>query len=226
MASRTLSTSAQTTNDSSLDTSIAIPNTGSIATIDAGSLVVAFFRYENGSGGTITSVADSSGASGYIIKSYSTQPRVDIAYKHNHPGGSNVVITGTLSATMAYREGYVGVWTGTIGESDPIDGTESTIDGVDPSINKTVTGDGIIVMLSGSFSSGTPYVATSPAAILNTQRSYSAALWRSHTGSGSKTIAATGGAGTVHSLAVAFLDPVSASTVAPKSIQQFRQRRI
>jgi hypothetical protein len=201
----------QSTYDTSLSTTIAVPSTGNIASIAAGSLVVATFRYESGSGGTISSVSDSAGGT-YTVHEYSTQPRSAIAYCYNHPGGSSVVVTATLTAVMAYREGYVGVFSGTVGESDPVDGSPVTSDGTNPSISITVSASGMMVMAAGCFSAGTPYVATSPAQLMATQRSYSAALWRTYTGSGSFTIAATGGAGTSHNIALAFKDPAAAGS--------------
>lgn len=79
-------------------------------TIQRGSLVKAVFRYE--ASNVALTVTDSAGGVWRVERHFQTNVNVAIAWCWNHPGGSNVVITGNLASSQSYRDGYAWEETG------------------------------------------------------------------------------------------------------------------
>lgn len=218
MAQRTQLATFEKVSDSASDTTIVLPNTGSIASIQAGSLVRFGIRYE-GAAGTTASATDSAGAT---YTHAGTMPAGDgsvtvhVFYKHNHPGGTNVTITVTLGASRGYRAGQGEVVSGTVGESDPITGTpDGDENGSSGPMSCTVTGvsgDCDVFMEVGSFS-GSTWGTASGSEIVGDD-TYSAAFKQHYTGSGNKTITHTGGTGITRGFAVGFVDGGGGTTSA------------
>mgnify|MGYP007071619794 CR=1 FL=1 len=194
-------------------TSVNIPNSGSIATIAAGSLVRFAFRYEGGAAVTL-SATDSAGATYTVVQDTSLDsPSVAVIYKHNHPGGTSVVITVTLSSSRSYIQAYGEVLSGSVGELDPLTGTYGTDSAITPA-QCTVTGvsgDCDLFMAAGTYSgstwAGSGGSSRIPASDAPSPPNYAAAFKQHFTGSGDKTIAITDPAGgAFRAIALAFLD--------------------
>lgn len=192
----------------------------SIASVAAGSLLVIGWSFEGGFGDPMGSVADTingtpSGKTWYVY-SFGATRECGVAYCYDHPGGSNVVITGTIanSGMRVYREGYGAVLSGTVGEINPrtlaaVTSTHATSGAT--SFAFTMPGDGTLFASVTSVASLPGFAATSPATLVNTlstPTNYGACMVQATTGAGSKTIASTGGqAALINGIALAFNDP-------------------
>lgn len=182
---------------------IVLPGGGGTRTITAGSLVVLAGRFEGGAA-TISGVSDGTAASYTVLGPFGTDPSVWIAYTWNHPGGTGLTFTVTLSASRSYRYSYGIEYDGS-DTSDPLDDSE-TVNGTTPSVTGTVSGDGLALLVSGMFSSSA-IAPDSPATEIVDLGAYGTG-WRSiYTGSGSKTVSGTGGSGNTNTYAAFFRDP-------------------
>lgn len=84
--------------------------------IQPGSLVRAWFRYESRNVGL--TVTDSVGASWQVVRFFSANVTIALAWSWNHPGGDSVVITGNLASSQGYRNAVA--WEETGGDlTDP-----------------------------------------------------------------------------------------------------------
>ena len=118
--------------------------------ITAGSLVVVAFRHE--SSDTTMVVTDSaSGTWSTAIGQFNGGVKVWLAYSYNHPGGTGIVITGTMGVSQDYRYGAAIELSG-IDSTDPIQSgatVTSTTAPLDHSVS--FTGDVDIFSIQGNF---------------------------------------------------------------------------
>lgn len=191
-----------------------------IASVAAGSLLVIGWSFEGGFGDPMGSVADTidgtpSGKTWHVY-SFGATRECGVAYCYDHPGGSNVVITGTVASggMRGYREGYGAVLSGTVGEINPrtlAAATSTHATSGATSFSFTMPGDGTLFASVASVASLPGFAATSPATLVNTlstPANYGACMVQATTGAGSKTIASTGGqAALINGIALAFNDP-------------------
>lgn len=78
--------------------------------IPRGSLVKAYFRYEEGDVGV--TVTDTAGGKWRVVRQFFGGVNVALAWSWNHPGGSAVQITGLLAASQSWRFGAAWVESG------------------------------------------------------------------------------------------------------------------
>ena len=127
--------------------------------ITAGSLVVVAFRHE--SSDTTMVVTDSaSGTWSTAIGQFNGGVKVWLAYSYNHPGGTGIVITGTMGVSQSYRYGAAIELSG-IDSTDPIQSgatVTSTTAPLDHSVS--FTGDVDIFSIQGNFSGSSYGIVT------------------------------------------------------------------
>lgn len=203
---------ATTYSNSGGATTIAVTRTS----ITAGSLVVVGCRYE-GATPTISSFTDSAGATYTVISGspLGSNPSVVLAYKFNHPGGSNVVITLTLSTSVSYRDMCVVELAGQSDSTDPLDvsGTAQNAGTVtELPVTMTATGAGTALHINGWYGGTTP-AAISPATEIGSDySSYSTMVKRDVSGAGSVTISSGPTSGNSNAIAAVFLDNTTVYT--------------
>lgn len=140
-------------------------------TITAGDGVIAFIKWEGNY--TLSSVSDNASTPGTwliaVQRTYSGQPGpgAAIAYCLSHPGGTNVTVTATFSATAdAILEMNLLTFTPATGKTFELDGTPTSAEGNNNSFSCgdiTTTGAGFAVqwlggyqLCSGVVAGGTP----------------------------------------------------------------------
>ena len=92
--------------DTSGATSFAFP----ALNITRGSLVKAYFRYEDGD--VDLTVTDTAGGKWRVIRQFNSNVNVALAWSWNHPGGASVQITGQLASSQSWRFGSAWVESG------------------------------------------------------------------------------------------------------------------
>lgn len=196
-----------------------------ISSVTAGSMLVVGGSWEGGFGDPPSGTSDTingspSGVTWYTYY-FGSSREVWIAYCYDHPGGSNVVITTTVANgnQRAYREGYGVELSGTVGESDPRSltyETSTTASSGASSFSFSMPGDGTLFASVTSVASLPGFTPTSPAVLvdtLSTPTNYGACMVQATSGSGTKTIASTGGqAFLMNGIALAFNDTSSGGT--------------
>lgn len=195
----------------------------SIPTVTAASLLVVGWSFEGGFGDPMATITDTINGSPsgktWFLYSFGATREAGVAYCFDHPGGSNVVITGTVAngGSRSYREGYGVVLSGQAAEPNPRTLAQQTY--TDPTTGTStftfnMPGDGTLFASVTSVASLPGFTPTSPAELvstLSTPANYGGCMLQFTTGSGNRTIASTGGQATylMNGIALAFNDPVT-----------------
>lgn len=198
-----------------LDTGGAASIVFSAVNITAGDLVIVGGRYEGGFGtDVITGISDTASATNWQYFEFSDNPRVWIAVCHDHPGGAGVVITATLGGNRGYRESYGRLWSGTVGESDPVrisgtaEFTSTDASGGAFTLSRTTGGAGMLIGIVASYGS-LPSPVTTNGTQLGTRASptsYGALVYKTHSGAGAESITASGGSGLSNGIALEIME--------------------
>lgn len=178
--------------------------------IDAGDLVIVGGRYEGGVGDPLNGISDTASAANWQYFYFSDNPQVWIAVCHDHPGGTGVVITATTSGNRGYRESYGRIWSGSVGESDPVrvsgtaeitstDGSGGTF-----TLTRTTGGAGMLIGILASYGSLASPVTTNGTQLGTraTPTSYGALVYKTHSGAGSESLTGSGGNGLSNGIAL------------------------
>lgn len=112
--------------------------------IPRGSLVKAYFRYEDADVGL--SVTDTAGGKWRVIRQFNGNVSVALAWSWNHPGGTEVQITGQLAASQSWRFGAAWV--------------ESGGDLSDPAIMESLVSEGVFSTPLNHFVKSDPFADT------------------------------------------------------------------
>lgn len=137
--------------------------------IIAGSFVVGFLKAETANIEINQTVIDTAGGLWTVVRSYFGSVNSHIMYSYNHPGGTNVVISGTFTGgTVVTAETKIrfAEFDGEVGETNPVlQAIPSGGNNLQLSHTHNVPVDGFTLAAQGSYY-GVAFTLTSPATLL------------------------------------------------------------